>query len=125
MIQVKDFDENVKFFSQLNNEETNGKIYLLFVFNVPSKVEQDFLTCWKNHGDVMGKFEGYGSEKLHKGISGSNVYFNYAMWNSLTEFKTAFFSPDSQACLGAYPDNCTFTGEIVKSISVEGVCTAD
>jgi hypothetical protein len=125
MIQIKDFDENVKFFSQLNYAEYNGKIYLLFVFKVPTDVEQTFLTCWKNHGDVMGKFEGYGSEKLHKGISGSDVYFNYAIWNSLADFRIAFFSPDSQTCLGAYPDSCTFTGQIVKPIFVEGVCNAE
>lgn len=125
MIQIKDFDEDVKFFSQLQNDTDTGKIYLLFVFNVPADVEPEFLKCWKNHGDVMGKFAGYQSEKLHKGISGSNVYFNYAQWDSLAQFKGGFFSPESQACLAAYPAACTFTGQVLKSIFIEGVCKAD
>ena len=125
MIQVKNFDEKTGFFQQLNDSENSGKIYLLFVFNVPADVENEFLTCWKKHGEVMGKFNGYISEKLHKGISGSDVYFNYAMWNSLSDFKNGFLSAESQACLNAYPDACTFTGQILKSVFVEGVCNAD
>ncbi len=74
---------------------------------------------------TLGKFEGHVSEKLLKAISDSDVYFNYAVWNSLADFRTAFFSPDSQACLGTYPDSCTFTGQIVKPIFVEGVCNAE
>ena len=125
MIQVKNFDNNVDFFQQLGNLTITGKIYLLFVFNVPADVEKEFLSCWKKHGDVMGKFDGYISEKLHKGINGSDVYFNYATWNSLADFKVGFLSPESQACLGAYPDSCVFMGQILKSIFIEGVCDAD
>ena len=125
MIKVQEFNSAVPFFGQLGLQDSTGPVYLVFVFNVPADCEAQFLACWKNHGAVMGRFDGYGSEKLHRGLAHSQVYINYARWQSLAHFGAAFASPESQACLAAYPEACTFTGQVLSPVAVEGVCSAD
>lgn len=120
MPTIKEMDETVPFFSQLG--QTSKPVTLVIQFNAPAKDEQRFLEAWRNHGLCMRKFAGYIGEQLHKGIGGSDVDINYSTWESVEQFAAAFGSQESQACVGAYPDDVMLAGQLLEKIAVEGVC---
>ena len=120
MLTIKEMDGNVPFFSQFS--QTSKPVTLVIQFNVPAKDEQQFLVAWKNHGLCMKHFAGYSGEQLHKGIGGSDVYINYSSWESVELFVAAFSSPESNACVAAYPDAVTLAAQLLETIAVEGVC---
>lgn len=70
----------------------------------------------------MAKFPGYRGEQLHKGLGASNVYVNYSTWDSVARFGAAFASPESQACVNAYPDDARLAGHLLGKVAVADVC---
>ncbi len=120
MVRIKEMDMNVPFFSQLS--QTLKPVTVIIQFNVPALNEEQFLKAWQSHGLCMKKFDGYLGEQLHKGVGGSVVYIHYSTWESVGQFAAAFGSQESQACVGAYPDEVTLAGQLLEKIAIEGVC---
>jgi len=49
---------------------------------------------------------------------------NYAVWQSVAAFRTAFTSPKFQTKLAAYPDHVTISPHLFRKVAVDGVCVA-
>ena len=47
----------------------------------------------------MKRQPGYISTQLHKAIGGSNLFLNYAVWESVAHFRAAFNHPDFKMAL--------------------------
>ena len=85
-------DEKVTFSSQM--EENVGPIILINKFNVnPEDVDQ-LLKAWAADAAYFKQQPGFISTQLHRGIGGSCVFINYAVWESTEQFKEEFNRPE-------------------------------
>ncbi len=50
---------------------------------------------------------GFISTQLHRGIAGSGVFLNYAVWQSEEHFRAAFANTAIRARLADYPEGAT------------------
>src|SRR5262245_32404464 len=115
-------DPNVTIFEQMN--DTGGAVVLINKFSVdPEDVEQ-FLNAWIADAAVMKRQPGFISTQLHRGIGGSSVFINYAVWESTDAFKRAFMNPEFQAKLKDYPASAVASPHLFTKLAVPGICVA-
>ncbi len=72
----------------------------------------------------MKRQPGFISTQLHRGIAGSGVFLNYAVWQSTAHFRDAFSNPEFRATLGAYPENAKTSPHLFRKVEVPGICVA-
>jgi hypothetical protein len=70
----------------------------------------------------MKQQPGFISTQLHRGIGGSSVFFNYAVWELVEHFKRAFSNPKFQSKMANYPPSETASSHLVKKVAVPGIC---
>ena len=61
-------------------------------------------------------------KQLQRGIGGSSVFFNYAVWESVEHFKRAFSNPEFQAKMKDYPPSAAASPHLLKKVAVPGIC---
>jgi heme-degrading monooxygenase HmoA len=105
-------------------EEGGGPVVLINTFVVPPEDADKLLEAWTSDAAIMKRQAGFISTQLHRGIAGSGVFLNYAVWQSVAHFRAAFSNPEFQAQLGAYPDSATATPHLFRKVEVEGICVA-
>jgi quinol monooxygenase YgiN len=98
MAKFVERDERITIKDQLE-ENIDGQVILINRFNVtPDKVEQ-FLKDWKEDANRFIQQPGFISTQLHKGIGNSFVFINYAVWDTIENYKKAvnklIFNPQS------------------------------
>ena len=108
--------------AQLRSDE--GPVVLINTFVVPPEDADDLPAAWTNDAGYMKARSGFISTQLHRGIAGSGVFLNYAIWQSVAHFRTAFTDPAFQAKLGDYPETATVSPHLFKKVEVPGICTA-
>jgi hypothetical protein len=62
--------------------------------------------------------------QLHRGIAGSGVLLNYAVWESTEHFKRAFTHPEFRSHLGHYPSSVVVSPHLYQKVAVPGICVA-
>ena len=96
-------DEKVKLSTQMDSRA--GPVILINKFNVePDDIDQ-FLKQWADDSAIMKRQPGFISAQLHRGIVGSCVFLNYAVWESTDHYKHA-------AC--GYPESATVSPHLFK-----------
>ncbi len=126
MAKLIEMDDRITIKDQLE-EEIDGQIILINKFNVtPDKVEQ-FLKDWKEDANRFIKQPGFVSAQLHKGIGKSSVFLNYAVWDSIENFKNAvnklILNPQTQSPLLKYDDDSlVISPHLFKKVEVHGIC---
>ena len=127
MTKFVEMDEIIKFKEQTEEKGINGQVILINKFNVkPDKVEQ-FLEDWGKDAINFKQQPGFISAQLHKGIGNSSVFINYAVWESLEDYKKAInkllFSSDLQSPLLKYDDeSLIISPHLFKKVAVPGIC---
>jgi heme-degrading monooxygenase HmoA len=107
---------------QLKSEE--GPVILINTFVVSPDDAEKLLEVWTGDASLMKAQPGFISTQLHRGIAGSGVFLNYAVWQSVAHFRSAFSNPEFQAKLAAYPEGATVSPHLFKKVAVPGICTA-
>ncbi|MBK8534564.1 MAG: antibiotic biosynthesis monooxygenase [Candidatus Competibacteraceae bacterium] len=92
MLQLKPLDENVPIFQQISSEVS--PVILVNIFHVAESDIPALMKAWEADANWMKKQPGYISTQLHQGIAGSNVFMNYALWESVAHFRAAFTHPE-------------------------------
>lgn len=123
MPRFVEMDPTVTLGAQLG-EEGGGPVILINTFVVPPADADKLLEAWARDAAVMKRQPGFTSTQLHRGIAGSGVFLNYAVWQSVAHFRAAFSNPEFQAQLGAYPDSATASPHLFRKVEVEGFCAA-
>lgn len=123
MPKFVEMDPTVTLGAQLG-EEGGGPVILINTFVVPPEDADKLLEAWASDAAVMKRQPGSISTQLHRGIAGSGVFLNYAVWQSVAHFRAAFSNPEFQARLGAYPDSATASPHLFRKVEVEGICAA-
>lgn len=121
MLKLQPLDENTPITVQLNGNES--PVVLVNLFKVNEEDIPDLLKAWEADANWMKRQPGYISTQLHQGISGSTTFMNYAVWDSVEDFRNAFTHPDFEAAMGSYPDSAIAQPHLFKKMGVSNLCT--
>ena len=84
MLKPIEMDENVTLAVQLEEEEGGGPVILINKFNVKLEDLDQLLNAWAADAACLKQKEpGFISTQVHRGIGGSCVFINYAVWESV------------------------------------------
>ncbi len=109
MLQLKPLDPAIPIFQQIQSEQT--PVVLVNVFTVAAA-----------DANWMKKQPGYISTQLHRGIAGSTVFLNYAIWESVAHFRAAFSHPDFKSTLEHYPSSAVASPHLFERLTVPNLC---
>ena len=122
-------DDNVTLAAQL--EEEDGKegrgrsVILINKINAKPEDVGDVLKAWAEDAAFFKKKPGFISAQLHRGIGGSGVFINYAVWESVEHLKQALSDPAFGSALVRYPDSTVASPHLFRKVAVPGICVAD
>ena len=122
MLQLKELDPKITLANQMQASE--GPVVLINVFTVDPADEDAMIKSWSKDAELMKAQPGYISTQLHKGIAGSSTYINYAVWESVEDFRNAFMNPEFQSSLANYPESTVASPHLFKKLAVPGHCVA-
>lgn len=122
MPKFTEMDHATTFASQLRDE--GGPVVLVNTFVVPPEDADRLLATWSADAAIMKRQPGFISTQLHRGVGGSGVFLNYAVWESVAHFRTAFANPEFQARLADYPESATVSPHLFRPVAVPGICVA-
>jgi heme-degrading monooxygenase HmoA len=120
MVKLVEIDEKVKLAQQM--DEDVGPVILINKFKVnPEEVDQ-FLKVFAATTEIMKQMPGYISAQLHRGVAGSCVFVNYAVWESTECFKQAFNSHNFRSSLADLPPSTVMSPHLFKKVAVTNIC---
>ena len=122
MIDMKPLDLAFPIQQQLGTDA--GPVVLVNVFTVDPSDREALVDAWKNDAQWMKRQPGYISTQLHAAVGESSMYLNYAVWDSVADFRTAFSHPEFQDHLGHYPSSAVTSPHLFEKIAVPNCCTA-
>ena len=85
MPQMIEMDKNVTLRDQLQHEV--GPVILINTFTVQADEADQLLRAWAADAAYFKQQPGFISTQLHRGIGGSSVFVNYAVWESMEQFQ--------------------------------------
>jgi heme-degrading monooxygenase HmoA len=122
MLQLRPLDERVPIQQQL--AETLSPVVLINLFTVSPGDVEVLLKAWEADANWMKRQPGYISTQLHRGIGGSCIFLNYAVWESVGHFRQAFTHPDFRNALAAYPSSAVASPHLFEKLTVANLCVA-
>lgn len=122
MLNITSFDNECPIEKQLSTEAS--PVILVNSFTVARDQIDAVVQAWEADATWLKKQPGYISTQLHRAVEPSTMFFNYAVWESVAHFRAAFFHPDFQSTLAAYPDGTTAAPHLFERIAVSNLCTA-
>ena len=120
MLQLKPLDTAVPIFQQLGTEQS--PVVLVNVFNVAAADIPALLEAWAADANWMKQQPGYISTQLHRGIAGSTVFLNYAVWESVAHFRATFNHPAFKSALAHYPSSAVASPHLFERLTVANLC---
>ena len=120
MVKVVEMDERVTLSTQM--EENTAPIILINKFNVKPEEADQLLKAWTEDAKYFKQQPGFISTQLHRGIAGSSVFVNFAVWESTELFKKAVNSPEFKSNLGNYPPSTIASPHLFEKVAVPGIC---
>jgi heme-degrading monooxygenase HmoA len=114
-----EMDERTPLSAQM--EEKVGPV-ILNQFTVEPNEADHLLTAWVADAAWMKRQPGFISAQLHRGIGGSRVFVNYAVWESTEHFKRAFRNLEFQSKLGDYPPSTVASPHLFRKVAVRDIC---
>ena len=117
-----EMDPSVTLADQLAEE--GGPVVLINTFVVPPSDTDRLLAAWAEDAAIMKRQPGFISAQLHRGIAGSGVFLNHAVWETVAHFRAAFANPEFRARLGDYPESATVSPHLFRPVAVPGICVA-
>ena len=120
MLSMQEMDARVSIRDQLAEE--SGPVILINTFKVAPEDADALLEAWASDAEYMKTKPGFISTQLHRGVTGSSVFLNYAVWESVEAFRTAFTDPQFQAKWARYPDSTVASPHLFQKVAVPGIC---
>jgi heme-degrading monooxygenase HmoA len=120
MLQLKEMDDRVRLADQLAEEV--GPVILINTFHVAPEDADALLAAWAADAAHLRRQPGFISAQLHRGIAGSGVFLNLAVWESVAAFRDAFGDPQFQATFARYPDSTVASPHLFQKVAVPGIC---
>jgi heme-degrading monooxygenase HmoA len=99
-------------------------VVLINLFTVAEADVPALLIAWEKDALWMKQQRGFLSTQLHRAIGGSCMFLNYALWDSVEDFRAAFTHPDFSSALAAYPSSVIAQPHLFAKVAVPNVCAA-
>jgi heme-degrading monooxygenase HmoA len=120
MLQLTEMDDRVRLADQLSEEV--GPVILINTFQVAPEDADALLEAWAADAAYLKQQPGFISTQLHRGIGGSGVFLNHAVWESVAAFSNAFGDPQFQATFARYPASTVASPHLFQKVAVPGIC---
>ncbi len=120
MLRRIEMDDQVGLADQLAGEV--GPVILINTFRVAPQDVDQLLDAWAADAAHLKTKPGFISTQLHRGIAGSSVFINHAVWESVEAFRSAFADPHFQATFARYPDSTVASPHLFQKVAVPGIC---
>jgi quinol monooxygenase YgiN len=121
MAKFVESDEHVTLSQQTENN-VGGPIILMNRFSVSPDDADQFIKAWTADAASFKQQPGLISTQLHRGIAGSGIFVNYAVWESIAAFRKATSNIDVQTLLSKYPPSTVASPHLFKKVRVPGIC---
>jgi heme-degrading monooxygenase HmoA len=121
MVKLVEMDEKITLSEQME-EKNVGSVILINKFNMKPEEVDRFLQAWASDAEYFKQQPGFISTQLHRGIGGSCVFINYAVWESTELFKKAVNNAELQSRLEKYPASVVASPHLFKKVAVAGIC---
>ncbi|MCT7658000.1 antibiotic biosynthesis monooxygenase family protein [Mycobacterium deserti] len=122
MVEIINVDSDTDFFAQLDDD--GGPVTLVNTFVVPEGKYDQMVEAWRLDSEVMKAAKGFISAQLYRGIHGSRVVTNVAVWESAEDLRNAINSEGFIAVLSKYPEGTVAYPHLLRRVAVPGVCTS-
>jgi heme-degrading monooxygenase HmoA len=119
MLQLAEMDERVRLVDQLAEEV--GPVILINTFQVAPEDADALLAAWAADAAHLKHQPGFIAAQLHRGIAGSGVFCNLAVWESVAAFRDAFGDPQFQATFARYPDSTVASPHLFQKVALPGI----
>jgi heme-degrading monooxygenase HmoA len=120
MLQRTEMDERVPLADQLAEEV--GPVTLINTFMVAPEDADALLEAWAADAAYLKNKRGFITTQLYRGVAGSGVFINQAVWESVAAFRDAFGDPQFQATFARYPDSTVASPHLFQKVAVPGIC---
>ena len=120
MLRLRELDDRVRLADQLAEEV--GPVILINTFHVAPEDVDALLEAWAADAAYLKQQPGFISAQLHRGIGGSSVFLNHAVWESVQAFRDAFGDPQFQATFARYPVSTVASPHLFQKVAVPGIC---
>ena len=99
-------------------------VVLVNIFSVDAGDVAALLSAWERDALWMKRQPGFISTQLHRAVGDSNVLLNYAVWESVDDFRQAFTHPEFQAHIADYPPRAVVSPHLFQKVAVANICVA-
>lgn len=120
MVQLRPLDPNVPIFQQINSDLS--PVVLVNIFQVTEGDVPALLAAWGKDANWMKLQPGFISTQMHRGIAGSTVFMNYAVWESVAHFRAAFQHPEFKKAMEDYPPSAVASPHLFTRLAVSNLC---
>ena len=100
-MQAIPLDPKVDIRAQLDGGQS-GPIVFVAIFHVPPADADGLLAAWYGEDAYVRKQPGFISREFLRGRSGSDVFIDYAKWETVAHYKAALLDPAHESLLAAY-----------------------
>jgi heme-degrading monooxygenase HmoA len=122
MPNLRPLDERVPIQEQLH--DTTSPAILVNIFSIAPGDVEEFLAAWERDANWMKRQPGYISTQLHRGLAGSCVFLNYAVWESVAHFRQAFTHPEFRNAIATYPSSVVASPHLFAKVGIPNLCTS-
>ena len=120
MLNLRPLDPACPIDQQLSS--TADSVVLVNLFSVAEADIPMLMSAWEKDANWMKQQPGYISTQLHRGIGGSTVFLNYAVWESVAHLRAAFSHPQFKAALAHYPSSAVASPHLFSRLTVANLC---
>lgn len=122
MLNLEPLDPRHPIHQQLQAEVS--PVVLVNLFSVDEADIPALMAAWEKDANWMKQQPGFLSTQLHRAVGASCLFMNYALWDTVENFRAAFTHPDFVAALAAYPSSAVAKPHLFTRMAVPNLCAA-
>lgn len=122
MLNLRPLDPAFPIQQQLQSTAT--PVVLVNLFTVAQADISALMVAWEKDANWMKRQPGFLSTQLLRAIGGSCMLMNYALWDSVDNFRAAFTHPDFVSALAKYPSSAVAQPHLFAKVAVPNLCAA-
>ena len=99
-------------------------VVLLNLITVAEADIPALMAAWEKDANWMKRQPGFLSTQMHRAVGGSCMFMNYAVWDSVDNYRAAFTHADFISAVAAYPSSVVAQPHLFTKVAVPNLCAA-
>jgi heme-degrading monooxygenase HmoA len=124
MLNLANLDESTPFLGQ-HDEKNTGPVTIINTFVSPEGKTDQVLAAWADDAVYMKSTGNILAVQLYRGIGGSRLFTNVAVWASAEALNAAFDTPEFAKHLASYPAGTVAYPHLYQKVAVDGICDGE